>query len=193
LYAYIKGTVEEKYPDRVVIETSGIGYELLCSANTAKKLNCEEKAKLYTHFNISQDAVALYGFSSLEERTMFRRLISVNRVGPKLALSILSVLSVSDIAAAVITDNAAAFAKVPGMGQKTAARVLLELKEKISLEEFGNTSSGPASQLDMRAEATAALVALGYDGAAASRAVAAIGECGRVEEMITKALKSLAR
>lgn len=193
MYAFIKGSVAEKYQDRVILEASGIGYELLCSANTVKRLGIEEKAKLYTHLNISQDAAALYGFFSVEERAMFRRLISVNRVGPKLALSILSVLSVSDIAAAVVTDNASAFAKVPGMGQKTAARVLLELKEKISFEEFGSTGGSAPAQLDMRAEATAALVALGYDGAAASRAVASIQECSRVEEMITKALKSLAR
>lgn len=193
MYAYIKGTVEDKFPDRIVVETSGVGYELLCSGNTIKGLNNGEKARLYTHLNITQDAVSLYGFASVEERAMFRRLISVNRVGPKLAMSILSVLNVSDIAAAVITENAAAFARVPGMGSKTAARVLLELKEKINMEDFGGTANGSPAQLDMRAEAAAALVALGYDGAAASRAVASIEEYSRVEELITKSLKSLAR
>ncbi|OQB24715.1 MAG: Holliday junction ATP-dependent DNA helicase RuvA [Firmicutes bacterium ADurb.Bin182] len=193
MYAYIKGSVEEICPDRIIVEASGVGYELLCSSNTIKCLNKKEQAKLYTHLVAAQDSVTLYGFADVEERAMFRRLIGVNRVGPKLAQSILSSLSVSDIAAAVLTENAAAFKRVPGLGAKTAARVLLELKERISLDEFAGRSGGTSSQLDMRAEATAALVALGYDGAAASRAVASLEDCKRVEEMITKALRSLAR
>ena len=195
MYAHIKGIVDEIYTDRAVIDAGGVGYELLCSSSTLKKLRVGSEAKLITHFNIAQDAVALYGFMDIEERTMFRRLISVTRVGPKLALSVLGVLSVSDVAAAILTQNAAAFDRIPGMGAKTAARVLLELKEKIGADEM--VSAGlPASAgtaLDMRTEAIAALVALGYDGASAGRAVAAAPECARVEEMITAALHELAR
>ena len=129
MYAHIKGNVEEIYADRVVIEAAGVGYELVCSKMTLKRL-CEGKtAKLFVHFHLSQDSVALYGFFDAEERAMFRKLISVSRIGPKVALAVLSVLTPSDVALAVLTDNTAAFDGVAGMGKKTAARVILELKE----------------------------------------------------------------
>ena len=119
----------------------------------------------------------------------------MTRVGPKLALSVLSALRVSDIAGAILTENAAAFDKVPGMGRKTAARVLLELKEKIGQDEIASAGIPQAATegLDMRGEAIAALVSLGYDGVTAGRAVAAVGECTKVEEMITQALRTLAK
>ena len=154
------------------------------------------EAKLLAHFNITQDGVALYGFYTKEEREMFRRLIAVNRVGPKLALSILSKLSPQDIAMAIVTQNAAAFDRIPGLGKKTAARLLLELKEKVSEEEMASSSAAIPSaggSMDMRAEAIAALVALGYDGVSAGRAVSAVGECGRVEDMITMALREMGK
>lgn len=197
MYAYIRGTVAAIAADSAVIEAHGVGYELFCSANTRRALIVGEQAKLLTHFYQTQDVTALYGFASAEERAMFRKLLSVNRVGPKLALSVLGVLLPSDIAGAVYTQNAAAFDKVPGMGRKTAARVLLELKEKIGGEDIpasvaaGNADSG---RPDMRIEAVAALVALGYDGVQAGRAVGAVKEeCGRVEDMITLALREIVK
>ena len=195
MYAHIRGIVDAVYADRAVIDANGVGYELFCSSITLKTLQAGREAKLVTHFHLAQDSVALYGFMDDAERQMFRRLISVTRVGPKLALSVLSVLTVKDIASAIVTENAAALSKIPGMGAKTAARVLLELKEKITTEDM--VSAGlPATAntgLDMRTEATAALVALGYDGVTAGRAVSAVGECSRVEDMITLALRELAK
>lgn len=197
MYAYIRGTVAQVMPDRTVIEACGVGYELYCSAETRKHLVVGKEHKLLTHFHIgfSQDVMTLYGFETEEERAMFRRLIGVTRVGPKLALSVLSVLTVSDIAGAILTENAAAFDKVPGMGRKTAARVLLELKEKIGKDEMISVGlpETAATGVDLRTEAIAALVSLGYDGVSAGRAVAAVGECTKVEELITKALRELAR
>ena len=116
--------------------------------------------------------MALYGFYDTAERDMFRRLIGVTRVGPKVALSVLSLLTPADVAAAVATQNAAAFARVPGMGKKTAERVLLELREKVAEAAPAAAEGAPAGG-DIRAEAVAALVSLGYDGLSASRAVAA--------------------
>ena len=181
MYAHIKGNVEEIYADRVVIEAAGVGYELVCSKMTLKRL-CEGKnAKLFVHFHLSQDSVALYGFFDAEERAMFRKLISVSRIGPKVAL-------------AVLTDNTAAFDGVAGMGKKTAARVILELKEKVDAAETAAASAGGAANTaqdnGMRAEAVAALVALGYDGASAGRAVASVPDCDRVEDMIMQALRA---
>lgn len=195
MYAHIRGTVEEVAHDRTVIEAAGVGYELFCSSTTLKQLTKGETDKLYTHFHLAQDVMALYGFKTTEERSMFRRLIAVTRVGPKLALAVLGALSVSDIAAAILTENAAAFDRVPGMGRKTAARVLLELKEKVSADEM-QVSGGAApraGRLDIRSEAVAALVSLGYDGVSAGRAVAAVADCEKVEDMIMAALRELAR
>lgn len=198
MYAHISGTVEEVLADRAIVEAGGVGYELLCSSQTLKCLKAGAPHKLYTHFHISlsQDVMALYGFETKEERAMFRRLIGVTRVGPKLALSVLSTLSVQDITLAILTENAAAFDKVSGMGRKTAARVLLELKEKVSADDSAAVPSGAsnnAGSMDIRSEAIAALVSLGYDGISAGRAVAAVEDCDRVEDMITGALREIAR
>lgn len=199
MYAHISGIVEEVLADRAIVEAGGVGYELLCSSQTLKCLKAGAPHKLYTHFHISlsQDVMALYGFETKEERAMFRRLIGVTRVGPKLALSVLSSLSVQDITLAILTENAAAFDKVSGMGRKTAARVLLELKEKVTADDAAIDSSaginGSTGSMDIRSEAIAALVSLGYDGVSAGRAVAAVEDCDRVEDMITGALREIAR
>ena len=193
MYAHIRGTVEEKGLDRAVIEAAGVGYELFCSEATLRQLSVGNTAKLLVHFHISQDNVALYGFYTGEERAMFRRLIGVTRVGPKLALSVLGKLSVPDIAAAILTENAAAFDRVPGMGRKTAARVLLELKEKVSGDEMLSAGVAAGAGSDMRGEAIAALLSLGYDGVTAGRAVNSVEECAKVEEMITKALREIGK
>ena len=197
MYAYIRGIVDEITTDSVIIDASGVGYELFCSALTRRALSCGQNARLLVHFYLGQDIMALYGFINAEERTMFRKLLGVSRVGPKLALSILSVLTPKDIAIAVYTENAAAFDRVSGMGKKSAARVILELKEKINSDELSMTKSGETSQntqKDIRAEAVAALVALGYDGVQAGRAVGAVTqECEKVENLITLALREIAK
>ena len=154
MYAHVRGIVCEVLPDRAVIEANGVGYELFCSSLTLRELLPGKQAKLFTHFHIAQDAVALYGFYTNEERAMFRKLIGVSRIGPKLALAALSVLSPNDIAMAVLTDNAAAFDGVPGMGRKTAARVILELKEKVD-----GTSSASGGALQARPQS--AVICLG--------------------------------
>ncbi|MBO4879011.1 MAG: Holliday junction branch migration protein RuvA [Clostridia bacterium] len=192
MYSHIRGTVEEIGADRAVIDAGGVGYELICSRMTLSKLTQGKQAKLLAHLNIAQDAVALYGFHSEEERAMFRKLLGVTKIGPKVALSCLSVLTPEDISMAVLTENVAAFDGVPGMGRKTAARVLLELKEKV--DTVGSGAAKAAKTADdgsagMRHDAIEALIALGYDGAAAGRAVAAVEDCARVEDMIMKALR----
>ncbi|MBO4848735.1 MAG: Holliday junction branch migration protein RuvA [Clostridia bacterium] len=194
MYAHIKGTVDTVLADRAVIEAAGVGYELFCSSNTLRSLLPGRTAKLFTHFHLAQDAVALYGFGTESERSMFRKLISVSRIGPKVALSVLSVLTPEDVALAVVTDNAAAFDRVPGMGRKTAARVILELKEKVGASEgVPSVKSADNASASMRAEAIEALVALGYDGAMAGRVVADLPECGSVEEMIKSALREISK
>lgn len=197
MFAFLEGIADSIDADRVIINVSGVGYELLCSRNTLDRIGKGEVVRLYTHFQLSQDAVALYGFVTQEERAMFRQLITVSKIGPRTALSALSVLTPSDITSAIVTENAAAFEGVPGIGKKTAARLLLELKEKISLNDIitanarVETKNAVSASNAMRSEAVAALMALGYDGVSAGRAVNAVDNCERVEDMITAALKAM--
>ena len=192
MYAYISGIVDDLLPDRAIVEAGGVGYELFCSAMTLKRLRAGQKERLYTHLHLAEGVMALYGFYDPDEKDMFRRLLSVTRVGPKLALFVLSVLSPSDVAGAIVTNNAAAFDRVPGMGRKTAQRVLLELKERVGTSEMlGGEANLDAP--DIRAEAIAALVSLGYDGLAAGKAVSSIEQAESVEMLITQALRKLAK
>lgn len=196
MFSYIKGIVAEVSYDRAVIETGGVGFELMASSNTLKKLLVGSEGKLYTHLYLAEGIMALYGFYDPEEKEMFRKLIGVTRVGPKLALAVLSNLTPNDIAAAIVTENASALSKVPGMGKKTAQRVLLELKENVAAEDMlgiAPKAGDVPGASDFRIDAVAALVSLGYDGLSASRAVTAVKEASTVEELITKALRSLAR
>lgn len=192
MYAYISGVVDDIQTDRAILEAGGVGYELFCSALTLRRLRPGQKERLYTHLHLAEGVMALYGFYEPDEKDMFRRLLSVTRVGPKLALSVLSVLTPGDVAAAVVTGNAAAFDRVSGMGRKTAQRVLLELKERVGASDM---LAGEANldAPDLRAEAIAALVSLGYDGLAAGKAVAAVEQAETVEALITAALRKLAK
>ena len=154
MYAYIRGMVDQVAADRAVLEAAGVGYELLCSGATLKRLATGREARLYTHLHLAEGVMALYGFYDTAERDMFRRLIGITRIGPKVALSVLSVLSPADVAAAVVTQNAAAFERVPGMGKKTAQRVLLELKEKVETSEMAG-ASGTCSHAEGGSNTTA--------------------------------------
>ena len=193
MYAYITGIVDEILTDRAVLEAGGVGYELFCSAMTLKGLRAGQKERRYTHLHLAEGIMALYGFYEPEEKDMFRRLLTVTRVGPKLALSVLSVLTPSDVAGAIVTNNAAAFDRVSGMGRKTAQRVLLELKERVETSEMLGSSGANTDAPDIRSEAVAALVSLGYDGLAAGKAVAAIEQAESVEALITAALRRMAK
>ena len=196
MYAYIRGIVSDIAADRAVLEAAGVGYELFAGRKTLDKLILGEEAKLYTHLHLAEGVQALYGFYDPEEREMFRRLIGITRVGPKLAISVLSVMEPSDVISAVVTDNPAAFDAVQGMGRKMAQRVILELKEQVKDAPIP-VKTGQAIPINVpeniRSEAVQALVALGYDGLTASRAVSAVEEAKNVEELITKALRKLAR
>lgn len=197
MYAYIRGIVSDISQDRAVLEAGGVGYELFAGRKTLDRLILGEEAKLYAHLHLAEGVQALYGFYTEEEREMFRRLIGISRVGPKLAVSVLSVMEPSDVISAVITDNPTAFDPVQGMGRKMAQRVILELKEQVKDVPVPVGKAGQAVTVNVaeniRAEAVQALVALGYDGLTASRAVSAVEEAQNVEELITKALRKLAR
>ena len=197
MYAYIKGIVDDAGADRAIVEAGGVGYELFCSTMTLKTLIVGREAKLWTHLHLAEGVQALFGFADTEERDMFRKLLNVSRIGPKLALSVLSAMTPSDVRAAIVTDNPAAFDRVSGMGRKTAQRVILELGESIRQESQTIASPKTAEAKPflptLQSEAVAALTSLGYDGLTASRAVAKIKEANSVEELITMALRSMAK
>ena len=136
MYAYIKGELAETNPDHIVIETGGIGYQVFISGQTFEYLPAVgEEIKVYTYLYLREDAVILYGFLTKDDLELFKLLISVSGIGPKGGLAILSALSADDLRFAVLSGDSKAISKAPGVGAKTAQRVILELKDKMSLED----------------------------------------------------------
>ena len=136
MYSYIKGILTDMEEDLVVVEAGGIGYNIYTTGQTFRLLPAiGQEVKLYTYLNVREDAMILYGFLTKDDLRVFRLLIGVNGIGPKGALAILSVMTTDDLRFAVLGDDAKAIAKAPGIGAKTAQRVILELKDKLSLED----------------------------------------------------------
>lgn len=186
-----------------VIDCGGVGYKLTTSLNTSDYLSGRlgEKVKLYTHFAIREDAVELFGFATEEELDTFRLLTSVSGVGPKAAISILSVLTPSKLSLAICTEDTRAIAKAPGVGGKTAARIVLELKDKIGSvavpeKAFGQSTTPKTlpKQSEKLSEATDALMALGYSRSQVLDALSGVDISDMpLEKIITGALRKLAR
>ena len=138
---YIKGILEEKAVDKIVVENNGIGYEILTSLNTIEEINIGEKIKIHTKLLVREDDIQLVGFTSKEELSMFNLLTSVSKIGPKLALSSLSVYKSEKIKLMIVESDVNSLVKIPGMGKKTAERVILELKDKIGVVYFTDLES----------------------------------------------------
>ncbi|MBQ2433490.1 MAG: Holliday junction branch migration protein RuvA [Clostridia bacterium] len=196
MYAHIRGILSEKLSDSVVIDASGVGYELSVSANTlASCPQTGEEVKLYAYLSVREDAMELFGFWTREEKKMFLRLIGVSGIGPKTALGVLSALSVRDLSIALVTGDAQALSRAPGIGKKTAQRLVLELKDKVENEEL--TSGGMSAPLKNvvgsgESEAIEALMALGYPASEAAKAVSAVsGQATRTDEILRLALKNM--
>ena len=201
MYAYIKGTIEEITEDNLVLEAGQIGYNVKISARTANLLGgIGESVKIYTYTLVREDAFCLYGFLTKDDLEIFKKLITVNGIGPKGGLAILSVMSADELRFAIAAGDAKAISKAPGVGARTAERVILDLKVKVSLEDalkpktavFPDTSPGDHAGKE-RNEAVEALTALGYSAADALRAVrqADAAEDDSVEDILKAALKYL--
>mgnify|MGYP000930042197 FL=1 len=191
---YIKGTFEDSGKDYIVIDNNGIGYKIFVSSSTIAKINqLNASIKIYTYFHVREDAVVLFGFLTKDELDMFELLISVTGVGPKAALSILSVLAPSKLALAIAGNDIKSLTSVPGVGSKTANRIILELKDKIDIDSMVTKDADIAvSKDDALSEAVGALVALGYNIAEANASVANVDRQGKDAESIVKAaLKNL--
>ncbi len=193
MFAHISGIVAEKNVDSIVIDAGGIGFLLNVSAATLSSVPAVgEKFKLYTVFNVREDAMELCGFATREEKRMYERLRTVGGVGSKLALQALSTLSVRDLSLALVTGDAGALCRVPGIGKKLAQRLVLELKDKVDDSQLASSSAAvqPKSS-GMESEAIAALLALGFSAAEASKAVSAHAtEATSLDNLIYLSLKS---
>lgn len=186
----LQGTLAEKNPPQVLIDCQGVGYEVDVPMSTFYNLpGLGEKVSLLTHFVVREDAQLLYGFATAPEREAFRQLIKISGIGPRMALSLLSGMSVTELTQAIATQESARLIKVPGIGKKTAERLLLELKGKLGpdLGALAHTSS------QTQGDILQALMALGYSDKEASAALKALPADVAVSEGIKLALKALAR
>lgn len=192
MIAYVKGTLEEITEGNAVVDVNGIGYHVKISAGTMNRLpGVHREVKLYTYTYVREDAFCLYGFLTKEELQVFKLLITVNGVGPKGALGILSVMSVQDLRFAILAADSRMISKAPGIGKKTAERVILDLRDKVSMEDAMESGVQTAARIDgakdnaARNEAVEALVALGYS---APDALKAVNKVSGVDETDTEAI-----
>ncbi|HBG5242357.1 TPA: Holliday junction branch migration protein RuvA [Clostridioides difficile] len=191
MYSYIKGTVEEIYIDSIVVENNGIGYKINVSSNSIMNLQVGEATKIYTKLIVREDDMSLCGFVSREELKMFELLTSVSKIGPKVALSILSFASPAQLGAYILSEDIGKLSKAPGVGKKTAERIVLELKDKVDKNniEFEPTLLSQKPTLISQDESVDALVALGYTLSESKEAVQKCKKDGmNTEAIIKKAL-----
>ena len=192
----LKGQIISKNPPEVLLEVGGIGYELLCPMSTFYQLdNSTEDILLYTHLSIKEDSHTLFGFISKDEKNMFRELIRVNGVGPKVALAILSHLSVSSLVDCIINEDADLLAKTPGIGKKTALKLIVELQDRLDKVELLNTSTSTmhheTSSNPNAKQALAALQSLGFKLKEANKMISAIDDQNlSTEQLIRLALQN---
>lgn len=203
MIAYIKGLVAEIMEDRIVLETGNIGYNVFMPmAAVEKTLRTGDEVKIHTYLNVREDAMQLFGFLTRDDLNTFKLLLGVNGIGPKAALGVLSGLSADELRFAVLADDVKTISRAPGIGKKTAQKLILELKDKFSLEDafeqktahMHGEEAGELSGLsDMRKEAVEALTALGYSGSDALKAVkkVEITQDMNVETLLKAALKNM--
>ena len=202
MIGYIRGILEEADEQSVMIDNHGIGYRIFVPSSAfSGALPIGKEVKIYTYLSVKEDAMQLYGFLTRDDLRMFRMLLGVNGIGPKAGLGILSALTADELRFAVLADDAASIAKAPGIGKKTAQKLILELKDKLNLEDafeqkLANQAAGDISAADTGSqvqEAVQALTALGYPGTEALRAVKKVegAESMTVEEILKAALKKM--
>ena len=196
MYAYLKGELTFKSPSRVVLEVGGIGYQVNISLYTYSALQSLNKVKLYTYLLVREDVHSLYGFIDEAERALFLHLISVSGVGANTAQMMLSALTPHEIKAAIIGEQLHVLTKIKGIGTKTAKRIILDIKDKLARESSDTPLAANLSDNTMREEALSALLALGFNKAAAQRSLNRVLKQApapdKVEVLIKLALRELA-
>ncbi len=193
MIGYLHGKIISKKPTKLLLDVGGVGYLVNISINTFEKLSDKTEVSLFTHLSVREDAMDLYGFFSVAEKEMFELLIGVSGIGPKSAQSILSGIQIDDLKDALKAGNVGRLISIPGIGRKTAERMMIELRDKIdSVSEAGETFAVGASTV--RSDAIAALVNLGYNQKVAERAVRAVVDKTpnvSIEDLIKEALTNL--
>lgn len=195
MIGFVQGKVDAISEDNVVIDTGGIGYNVRISAKTAQELpGIGQEIRLYTYTSVREDGISLFGFLSRDSLDIFKKIITVNGIGPKGGLAVLSVMSADELKFAIISGNAQAITKAPGIGKKTAERVILDLKDKISVEDTQiqkeiSSYAGLPQTGKAQNEAVEALTALGYS---ATDALHAVRQIEHAEEMDVEAILKLA-
>jgi len=199
MIAFIEGKIAEKNPGELVINAGGVGFSLMCSnATLAAAPEMDKVWRCYTVMNVREDAMELFGFATKQEREMFRRLCSVTGVGAKTALGILSSLPLRDLSIAIVTGDITSLSRAPGIGKKTAQRIVLELRDKVEQQDVslpkGGASAAPVSAPagGIYKEAQAALQALGYTSAEAARAINLVrDQADTVDQLILAAVRQM--
>ena len=198
MIGYIKGNVLHSHDGMVQIENNGIGYEVACSNSAYVKLVNDGHGAIYTYMAVREDGVYLYGFSSIEEKNMFLKLISVSGVGPKMGITVLSNMYIGDLAVAIATSDVKALSKVKGLGKKTAERIILELREKVSCLDLPDEK--PSKKKEVKEElpkvdddAVIALMSLGLSRQECVRLLVKAQDEGltTIEEQIAFAIKNI--
>ncbi len=195
MIGYLTGKILEKNPPEVLLEVGGIGYEILCPMSTFYKISDKSNISLHTHFHVKEDAQTLYGFISKDEKSLFRELIRVNGVGPKVALAILSHLDIASLMNAIANEDDALLAKTPGIGKKTAQKLIVELKDRLEKLELSSANNQKISMHSNNnpntKKASAALQALGFKIKESEKMLNAIGDKSlSTEELIRQALQN---
>ena len=198
MIGYIKGTVEDVTEELIILENNGIGYRVFVpAARCASQLKLGDEVKIYTYMSVREDGVTLFGFTDKEDLEAYKLLLLVSGVGPKAAMSILNSMDASELRMAVLTDDPKKIAGAQGIGRKTAQKIILELKDRFSIEDVifgGEKESVSAENNPAFDDAAAALVALGYSGTESLKAVkkaAADNNTTDTEELLKAALKYL--
>ncbi len=194
MIAHLRGKLLETSPGRAIVECHGVGYEVTVSMNTFAQLPAAgSEVGLFIHTHVREDQLALFGFYAAEENALFEKLLSVSGIGPKLAVNILGGMSTRDLVAALRGGDAARLTRMPGVGKKTADRMVLELKDKLA--EFGAAPAAPRAKHALEEDVLSALINLGYQPAAAEQALGKLSQAdGRsFEQLFREALAQLAR
>lgn len=202
MLAFVTGTVVDVEDNKLIIEQNGMGFQIYVPTTVVNRVIVGQSVKIHTYMSVKEDDISLFGFLTKDDLKMYRLLLNVNGVGPKAAIGVLSALTADELRFAVLADDAASIAKAPGIGKKTAQKMILELKDKLSLEEafeqkISNISSENISLVhtnsDAASEAVQALVALGYSSTDALRAVKQVNQEQNmtVEQILKASLKCL--
>ncbi len=194
MIGYIKGNVISYNETTVLLENNGIGYEILCSASVYQKLIDQKSGEVYTYLAVREDGISLYGFSTIEEKNMFLKLITVSGVGPKSGIAILSAIDISSLATMIATEDVKGLSKIKGLGKKTAERIILELREKVEASYYeGEKPNKKAEDSQEDQDAIIALMSLGFTKTECAKAVKEAKENGAktIEQIIAYSIKHI--